>query len=166
MELKNDILRSIHCAPSWVKDNQVGQVIQLTATAANFYTTKCCDKIGYKWRISIYRELLPIAEYRTQLAFKSKQEHTDAEIPHGSRDNAIEPDNVKIMFAIDIDSKGKTCSIVNSVSKILIKKIQQCLHQRKLIQSVKRISMMQEHLLKWKKYEEKLLQSVFKLTKS
>ena len=116
---------------------------------------------------SVFTEnYFPLAEYRVQLAFKGKQEYIDAEIPYGSRDNAIEPDNVKIMFAIDIDSKDKTCSTVNSVGKILLKKIQQCFHQRKLIQSVKRISMTQEHLLKWKKYEEKLLQSVFKLTKS
>ena len=49
-------------------------------------------------------------------------QHTDIEIPHGSRDHAIVPDTVKITFNFDIQSTDKTRSIVNNVSRALVKK--------------------------------------------
>ena len=67
--------------------------------------------------MSVYRELDSMVEHRTQFAFKEKREHiakvnmpniaypsqhTDIEIPHGSRDHVIIPDTVKIMFNLDI----------------------------------------------------------------
>ena len=59
--------------------------------------------------MSIYGELNPIAEHRTQFDFKGKTEHIakvsmpnianpdqhiDIEIPHGSRDHVIIPDTL------------------------------------------------------------------------
>ena len=49
-------------------------------------------------------------------------QHIDIEIPHGSRDHAIVPDTVKITFNFDIQSTDKTRSIVNNVSRALVKK--------------------------------------------
>ena len=79
----------------------------------------------------------PMVEHRTQFAFKGKREHiakvnmpnialpnqhNDIEIPHGSRDHVIVPDTVKITFNLDIKSTDKTRSIVNNVSRTLVKK--------------------------------------------
>ena len=95
--------------------------------------------------MSVYRELDPKLEHRTQFAFKSKREHlskvnmpniaysnqhSDIEIPHGSRDHVIIPDAVKITFNLDIDSIDKTRSIVNNVGRALVKK--RCLAQKTL----------------------------------
>ena len=78
-----------------------------------------------------------MVEHRTQFAFKGKREHIakvnmlniahpnqhiDIEIPHGSRDHIIVPDTVKITFNLDIKSTDKTRSIVNNVSRTLVKK--------------------------------------------
>ena len=67
--------------------------------------------------MSVYGELDPMIEHRTQFAFKGKREHIakvnmpniaypnqhiDIEIPHGSRDHVIIPDTVKITFNFDI----------------------------------------------------------------
>ena len=63
--------------------------------------------------MSVYGELIPMVEHRTQYAFKGKGEHIakanmpniaypnqhiDIEIPHCSRDHEIVSDNVKITF--------------------------------------------------------------------
>ena len=87
--------------------------------------------------MSISGELNPIAEHRTQFAFKGKTEHIakvnmpniaypdqhiDIEIPHGSRDHVIIPDTVKITFNLDITSTDKARSIVNNVCRTLAKK--------------------------------------------
>ena len=76
--------------------------------------------------MSVYKELDPMVEHRTQLAFKGKTEHTvkvnipniaypsqhiDIEIPHGSRDHVTVPDTVKITFNLDIESTDKTRSV-------------------------------------------------------
>ena len=76
-------------------------------------------------------------EHKTQFAFKGKREHidkvsipniaypnqhTDIEIPHGSRDHVIIPDTIKITFILDITSKDKTRSVVNNVGRALMKK--------------------------------------------
>ena len=88
--------------------------------------------------MSVYRELDSMVEHRTQFAFKEKREHiakvnmpniaypsqhTDIEIPHGSRDHVIIPDTVKIMFNLDITSTGKTRSVVNKIGRVLVKKL-------------------------------------------
>ena len=87
--------------------------------------------------MSVYRELDPMVQHRTQFAFKGKREHIgkvnmpniaypnqhiDIEIPHGSRDHVIVPDTVKITFNLDIESTDKGRSIVNNVGRALVKK--------------------------------------------
>ena len=76
--------------------------------------------------MSVYGELDPMVEHRTQLVFKGKREHIakvnmpniaypnqhiDIEIPHGSRDYLIVPDTVKIAFNLDTESTDKAHSI-------------------------------------------------------
>ena len=85
--------------------------------------------------MSVYRELDPMVEHRTQFAFKGKREHIakvkmpniaypnqdiDTEIPHGSRDHVIVPDTVKITFDLDIESSDKVRSVVNNVGRALV----------------------------------------------
>ena len=68
--------------------------------------------------MSVYGELDPMVEYRTQFAFMGKRkniakvnipniahpnQHIEIEIPHGSRDYVIVPDTVKITFNLDIE---------------------------------------------------------------
>ena len=87
--------------------------------------------------MSVYGELDPIVEHRTKFAFKGKREHIakvsrpniaypnqhiDNEIPHVSRDHVILPDTVKITSNLDIESTGKTPSIVYNVCRTLVKK--------------------------------------------
>ena len=87
--------------------------------------------------MSVYGELGPMTEHRTQFAFKGKREHitkvnmpniaypnqhTDIEIPHGSRDHVIVPDTVKITFNLDIESADKAHRVVNNVGRALVKK--------------------------------------------
>ena len=89
--------------------------------------------------MSVYGELDPIVEHRKQFAFKGKREHiakvnipniaypnqhTDIEIPHGSRDHVIVPDTVKITFNLDIESTDKGLCVVNNVgTACLVQKI-------------------------------------------
>ena len=78
--------------------------------------------------MSVYGELDPMLEHRTQFAWKGEREHIakvnkpnivypnqhiDIEIPHGSRDHVIIPDTVKITFNLGITSTDKTSSVVN-----------------------------------------------------
>ena len=87
--------------------------------------------------MSVYGKLDRMVEQRTQFAFKGNREHiaevnmpniaypnqhTDIEIPYGSRDHVIVPDTVKITFNLDIESTDKTRSIVTNVGKALVKK--------------------------------------------
>ena len=87
--------------------------------------------------MSIYGELDPMVEHRTQFAFKGKREHIgkvnmpniaypnqhiDIEIPHGSRDHVIVPDIAKITSNLDIESTEKTRSIVNNIGRALVEK--------------------------------------------
>ena len=86
--------------------------------------------------MSVYRELDLMVEQRTQFAFKGKREHIskvnipsiaypsqhiDIDIPHGSRDYVIVPNTVKIAFNFDIESTDKARSVVNYVSRALVK---------------------------------------------
>ena len=87
--------------------------------------------------MSVYGELDPMVEHRTQFAFKGKRDHMakvnipnitypsqhiDLEKPYGSRDHVIVPANVKITFNLDIESTDKTRSIVKNVGRGLLKK--------------------------------------------
>ena len=87
--------------------------------------------------MSVYGELDPMAEHRTQFAFKSKIEHKakvnmpniaypnqhiDIEILHDSSHHAIVPNTVKITFNLDIELTDKTRSMVNNVGRALVKK--------------------------------------------
>ena len=87
--------------------------------------------------MSVYGELDPMIEHRTQFAFKGKREHIakvnmpniaypnqhiDIEIPHGSRDHVIIPDTVKITFNLDITTIDKARSVVSNVGRALVKK--------------------------------------------
>ena len=97
--------------------------------------------------MSVYGELDPMVEHGTQLAFKGKREHivkantpkiaypsqhTNIEIPHGSRDHVIVPDTIKITFNVEIESTDKTRSDVNNVGKALVKKRISYLVQKRL----------------------------------
>ena len=86
-----------------------------------------------------------IVEYRTQFVFKGKREHigkvnipniaypsqhTDIDLPHGSRDHVIILGTVKITFNLDIESTDKARSVVNNVvNRALVKKRCSCLVQ-------------------------------------
>ena len=97
--------------------------------------------------MSIYGELDPMVEHRTQFAFKGKREHIakvnmsntaypnqhfDIEIPHGLREHAIIPGAVKITFNLDIESADKSLSVVNNDGRALVKKE----HEEKLLQGI------------------------------
>ena len=86
--------------------------------------------------MSVYRELDPMIEHRTQFAFKGKREHItkvnipniaypsqhiDTDILHGSRDHVIIPETMKITFNLDITSTDKARSVVNNVDRALVK---------------------------------------------
>ena len=87
--------------------------------------------------MSVYGELDPMIELRTQFAFKDKREHIATVnttniaypgqhfkiiIPQGSADHIIVPDTIKITFDLDIKSTVKTRSVVNNVGRALVKK--------------------------------------------
>lgn len=90
--------------------------------------------INKEWEVDI------ILENRTQFALKGKGErivkvsisiltypnqHTDTEIPHGSRDHIIVPDTIKTTFNLDIEWIDKTRNIdnlVNNVGRALVKR--------------------------------------------
>ena len=87
--------------------------------------------------MSVYGELDPMVEHRTQFAFKGKREHmakvnmpniaypnqnNNVEIWYGSRDHVIVPETVKITFKLDIELTDKTRIIVNNVGRALVRK--------------------------------------------
>ena len=66
--------------------------------------------------MSVYGELNPMVEHRTQFALKSKREHQakvnipniaypnqhiDIEMPHGSRDHVIVPSKLRVTLALN-----------------------------------------------------------------
>ena len=86
--------------------------------------------------MSVYGELRPMIEHRTQFAFKGKREHIamvnksniaypgqhfKTTIPKSSSDYVIIPDTVKITFDHNIESTDKIRSIVNNVGRTLVK---------------------------------------------
>ena len=83
--------------------------------------------------MSVYGQLDPKVEHRTQFAFKGKREHIakvsipniaypnqhiDIDTPHGSRDHVIIPDTIKITFNLHIESTNKSRSVVNNVGVV------------------------------------------------
>ena len=97
--------------------------------------------------MSVYGELDPMIENRMQFAFKGKREymtkvnmpnmaypnqHTDIVIPHGSRDQVIIPNTVKMTFNLDTESTDKARSVVNNIGRALVKRRCSCLVQRVL----------------------------------
>ena len=127
--------------------------------------------------MSVYGELDPIVERRTQFAFKGKREHIakvnmpniaypnqhiDIQIPHGSRDHVIIPDTVKITFNLDIESTDKTRSIVNNVGRTLVKKKVLMLGSKDIdmINNSDIYDTYKDLYLSKKEHEEKLLQGI------
>ena len=87
--------------------------------------------------MSVYGELDPMVEHRTQFAVKGKREHitevnmpnitylsqhVDIEIPHGSKNHVVVPDTIKVTFSFDIESTGKARSVLNNAGRALAKK--------------------------------------------
>lgn len=85
----------------------------------------------------LYGEINLISELRTQLDFKNKRghitktskpniaypyQHSDIEIPYGSRDHAIVPDTLKTTFNFDIEYTDKTRSVAKNIGRTLLKK--------------------------------------------
>ena len=86
--------------------------------------------------MSAYGELDPIVKNRIEFGFKAKREyissanmptiaypdqHINITLRYGSIDNVIVPDTVKIKFNLDTESTDKTRSILNNVSRALVK---------------------------------------------
>ena len=87
--------------------------------------------------MSVYGELDPMVEHRTQYAVKGKREHiaevnmpnitypsqhVDIEIPHGSRDHVVVPDTIKVTFSFDIESTDKARNVLNNAGRAPAKK--------------------------------------------
>ena len=87
--------------------------------------------------MSVYRELDPMIEHRTQFSFKGKREHItkvnipnivypnqhiDIKIPYGSSDHVIVPDTVKITFNLDNTLTDKARRVLSNVGRALVKK--------------------------------------------
>ena len=127
--------------------------------------------------MSVYGELDPIVEHRTQFAFKGKREHmakvnmpniaypnqnNNAEIWHGSRDHVIVPETVKITFKLDIELTDKTRIIVNNVGRALVRKKVLMLGSKD-IDTINNSDIYDTYKDLWlnkKKREEKLLQGI------
>ena len=86
--------------------------------------------------MNTYAELDPMVEHRTLFTFKGMREHIakfnmpntaysnqeiDIEIRHGSRDDVVVPDTVKITFNLDIELTGRTRNVVNNPGRELVK---------------------------------------------
>ena len=113
--------------------------------------------------MSVCEELDPMVEHRTQFAFKGKRDqHIDIEIPHSLRDHVIVPDIVKSTFNLDIDSREKTCSVVNNVGRALVKKKVLMLGSKDIdtINNSDVCGTYNDLYLSEKEHEEKLLQGI------
>ena len=127
--------------------------------------------------MSVYGELDPMVEHRTQFAFKGKRkhifkanmpnieypsQHINIKIPHGSRDYVIIPDTAKITFNLDITSTDKRHSVVNNVGWALVKK-KVLLLRSKDIDTINNSGIYDTYkdlYLSKKEREEKLLQGI------
>ena len=127
--------------------------------------------------MSIYGELDPMPEHRTQFTFKGKREHIaevnisnmaypnhhiDIEIPHGSRDHVIVPETVKRAFNLDFELTNETRSIVNNLGRTLVKKKVLIFgsKQSDTISNTYICDTYKDLYLSEKELEEKLLQSI------
>ena len=127
--------------------------------------------------MSVYEELDPMIEHRTQFAFKDKREHIskvnmlniaypnlriDIEMLHGSRDHVIIPDIVKITFNLDIESTDKSRTVVNNVGRALVKKKVLMLGSKDIdaINNLDIVDTYKDFYLSKKEREEKLLQGI------
>ena len=127
--------------------------------------------------MSVYGELAPMVEHRTQFAFKVKREHIskvnmpnsayssqhiDIELPHGSRGHVVVPDTVKITFNLDITSTDKARSVVNNVGRALVKKKVLMLYSKEIdtIDSSDIYDTYKDLYLSEKEREKKLLQGI------
>ena len=127
--------------------------------------------------MSIYGELDPMSEYRTQFAFKGKREHIvkvnilnmayrnqhiDIEILHSSRDQVSVPNTVKVTFNLDIESTDKTRTIVKNVGRALVKKkvLMLGLKETDTINNADIYDSYKDIYLSEKEREEKLLQGI------
>ena len=127
--------------------------------------------------MSVYGELGPMVEHRTQFAFKVKREHIskvnmpnsaypsqhiDIELPHGSRGHVVVPDTVKITFNLDITSTDKARSVVNNVGRALVKKKVLMLYSKEIdtIDSSDIYDTYKDLYLSEKEREKKLLQGI------
>ena len=127
--------------------------------------------------MSVYGELDPMVEHRTQFAFKGKRKHIakvnmpniaypnqdiDIEIPHGSWDHVIIPNTVKITFNLDITSIDKTRSVINNVGRAPVKK-KVLMFGSKYIDTINNSHIYDTYkdlYLSEKELEEKLLQGI------
>ena len=127
--------------------------------------------------MGVYRELDPIVEHMTQLAFKGERkhvvkvnipsiaypgQHSDIEILHGSRDHVIVPDTVQITFNLDIESTDKACSVVNNVGRALVKKKELILGSKEIdtINNSDIFDIYKDPYLSEKEREERLFQGI------
>ena len=127
--------------------------------------------------MSVYGELDPMVEHRTQFAFKDKREdifkvnmpnieypsqHINIRIPHGSRDYVIIPNTVKITFNLDITSTDKRHSVLNNVGLVLVKKKVLLLRSKDtdMINNSDIYDTYKDLYLSKKQREEKLLQGI------
>ena len=131
--------------------------------------------------MSVYGELDPMVEHRTQFAFKGKWEniakvnmpniaypnqYIDIKIlgsrDHGSRDHVIIPDTVKITFNLDITSTDNARSVVNNVGRALVKKKVLMLGSKDIdtIANSDIYNTYKDLNLSEKEHEEKLLQGI------
>ena len=127
--------------------------------------------------MSIYEELDPKPEHRTQFAFKGKREHIvkvnipnigypsqhiDVKIPAGSRDQAIVPNTLNITFNLELESNDKTRSVVNNVGRALVKKKVLMLGSKEIdtINQSYIYDTYKDLFLSKKEREEKLLQGI------
>ena len=97
--------------------------------------------------MSVYGELDPMVEHRTQFASKGKREHIATVIipnkaylrqhlkiiiPQVSTDHVIVQHTIKITFDLEIESTDKRCSVVNNFGRTLVKKTCLSLVQKRL----------------------------------
>ena len=125
--------------------------------------------------MSIYKELDPMVEHRTQFTSKVKREHIskvnisniaypsqhiDTEILHSSKDHVIKSDTIKITFNLDIEPTDKASSVVNSVGRALVEKkvLQLGSKDTDLIDNSDIYSTYKDLYLSEKEHEERLLQ--------
>ena len=126
---------------------------------------------------SVYGELDPMVEHRTQFSFKGKREHickvnmpniaypsqyTDIEIQYGSRDHVIIPDTIKITFNLDVESTDKARSVVNNVGRALVKRKVLMLGSKDIdtINNSDIYDIYKDLYLSEKEHEEKLIQGM------